>query len=392
MTEYLEPIRTALRIFPAPASGLLVPLMVLHYRRYGRVEPKRAFVLYSLLFYCMTALFLVILPLPQHTSDFCSRYAGTRTPQLVPFAFAPRLAELAVSRGVTSVGDVVALMGSREFLQVFFNFLLLFPLGVYLRYYFRVSPRVGATVLFATTLGFELLQLTGLCGLYPCPYRLFDVDDLMLNTAGGLIGYLAASTVAPILPSLEPAPLGDPAGVSLPRRALAFAIDLGVAVLLVAVATLLGAGRAVSWYWLAGGASGFVLVLVPWLRRGQTTGQSLVRIAVRRLDGRQASPGRLFLRFAALVLFPAGLSEILFSSAPLHRAFGLAGGVAEVLLTFGFAVAWLAVVVFRRDHRGPHELLSRTKLLALPPAAGPIPSTGDRSAAVPQRHRQRPAA
>lgn len=34
----------------------------------------------------------------------------------------------------------------------------------------------------------ELTQLTGTWGLYPCPYREFDVDDLILNTAGVAIG------------------------------------------------------------------------------------------------------------------------------------------------------------------------------------------------------------
>ncbi|MCG5648116.1 VanZ family protein, partial [Oliverpabstia sp. DFI.9.49] len=35
---------------------------------------------------------------------------------------------------------------------------------------------------FLLTLSFELIQRSALFGLYPRPYRLFDVDDLMINT------------------------------------------------------------------------------------------------------------------------------------------------------------------------------------------------------------------
>jgi glycopeptide antibiotics resistance protein len=41
-------------------------------------------------------------------------------------------------------------------------------------------------------LAVELTQLTGIWGLYPCPYRQFDVDDLILNTTGVVIGFALA--------------------------------------------------------------------------------------------------------------------------------------------------------------------------------------------------------
>ena len=33
------------------------------------------------------------------------------------------------------------------------------------------------------------MQLTGVMGVFPCSYRLFDVDDLIWNTSGAVIGY-----------------------------------------------------------------------------------------------------------------------------------------------------------------------------------------------------------
>lgn len=43
---------------------------------------------------------------------------------------------------------------------------------------------------FAMSLSVEITQLTGIFGIYPCPYRQFDVDDLILNVSGVVIGFV----------------------------------------------------------------------------------------------------------------------------------------------------------------------------------------------------------
>ena len=43
---------------------------------------------------------------------------------------------------------------------------------------------------FCLSLFFELTQLSGLYFIYPRPYRLFDVNDLVTNTLGGIIGFV----------------------------------------------------------------------------------------------------------------------------------------------------------------------------------------------------------
>ena len=70
-----------------------------------------------------------------------------------------------------------------------FNVLMLIPFGMYLRYYFKCSFK--KTLLFTALLSllFELTQLSGLYFLYPGPYRLADIDDIIQNTTGGCIGY-----------------------------------------------------------------------------------------------------------------------------------------------------------------------------------------------------------
>ena len=45
------------------------------------------------------------------------------------------------------------------------------------------------------SLGVEITQLTGIWGIYPCAYRQFEVDDLILNVSGVLAGYLLGRSV-----------------------------------------------------------------------------------------------------------------------------------------------------------------------------------------------------
>ena len=64
-----------------------------------------------------------------------------------------------------------------SFFHLAANVAMLFPLGIYLRYYFRQSFFGTVRWGFVVSLSIELLQLSGLLFIYPRPYRLFDVDD-----------------------------------------------------------------------------------------------------------------------------------------------------------------------------------------------------------------------
>ncbi len=69
-------------------------------------------------------------------------------------------------------------------LQVALNVLLFLPLGFFLR------VLGGRGILIAGLAGLvvsgiiETTQLTGVWGIFPCAYRVFDVDDLIANTSG----------------------------------------------------------------------------------------------------------------------------------------------------------------------------------------------------------------
>lgn len=76
--------------------------------------------------------------------------------------------------------------------QVLLNVALFVPFGMLVRHLGKRSV-LGTTLLgAAVTLLVETTQGTGIWFLYPCPYRLFDVDDLLANTSGALLGALLA--------------------------------------------------------------------------------------------------------------------------------------------------------------------------------------------------------
>ena len=72
--------------------------------------------------------------------------------------------------------------------QVLFNIVMTIPFGAYLKYYWKMDMKKITLISFALTLFIEIGQLTGLFFIYPGSYRFCDVDDLICNTLGGVIG------------------------------------------------------------------------------------------------------------------------------------------------------------------------------------------------------------
>lgn len=294
---YLLPVEAAATLFPLIAALILVPAAVRGYRRRGRAGGWPVLVFYSFVFYLLAALLQTVMPLPADTDAHCAAVRYSQSPQLQPFAFHTRIA--------LATGDdwsVSTLAGLTSTWTALLNAVLLLPLGVYLRYYFR-QRMLSATVLaFATSLFFETTQYTGLWFVYACPYRQFNVDDLTLNTAGAVLGWLIAGPLARLLPANEPDLERSRYGhrVTLTRRALAFLTDLAgwlvtwtLATGLLAVATDWPTGRR---YALPAGA--VLGLLWFWLLPAvfaTTSGKHAVLLRLERPDG--SRPG--FLRITA---------------------------------------------------------------------------------------------
>ena len=91
----------------------------------------------------------------------------------------------------------------RGTLVILFNIIMTVPFGMFLKFYFGLdAKRVFLYSLALTTL-IEFGQFSGLFFLFKGSYRLFEVDDLLLNTAGGMLGYLMTCKLEKRLPCLE---------------------------------------------------------------------------------------------------------------------------------------------------------------------------------------------
>ena len=69
----------------------------------------------------------------------------------------------------------------------------------------KLTLSLKRTVLysFLLSLFYETSQITALFVIYPGPYRLADVENLICNTMGGAAGYYVAAVFARVLPSRD---------------------------------------------------------------------------------------------------------------------------------------------------------------------------------------------
>ncbi|MFD7501680.1 VanZ family protein [Streptomyces sp. NPDC059850] len=259
----------------------------------------------------MTAFCMTVVPLPKDASITCARFAAASHPQWIPgntFADIWKEAGRQLAPGAL-VFQNPAVAGA------LFNLLLTVPLGLFLRYHFRLGLRPTAMIGAGTALFFEITQVTGVWGMYNCPYRLFDVDDLIINTSGALVGWLLAGPAARLLPVLEaldgralgrrPVPFG--------RRLAALTVDLAGYVLATVFAgfVLTARGAAVPAWLLLAGTFVAWFVLVP-LATGATPGKWLLRLRLVAADGGPLVPWRLALRALLLGAFVLPLLAALF--------------------------------------------------------------------------------
>ncbi|MFV0559280.1 MAG: VanZ family protein [Enterococcus sp.] len=152
-----------------------------------------------LIAYVLLMIFLTQWPLPDKSELFTSRMYEIR-PGTFLIRVTMRIREMIAHHEFISihslfVDDIV--------MQPILNILLFVPFGFLLKLASNWSNRLCLLLAFFTSLLIELTQFTGLWFVYPMPYRLFEVDDLLLNTLGGLIGILSAKYLMSYLPKNE---------------------------------------------------------------------------------------------------------------------------------------------------------------------------------------------
>lgn len=230
ISNYTFPIITAITVFPIIVCIITIPFLVWNYRKYNGLSIMRATVIFSFVFYMLCAFFLTLLPLPTIQEVL------NRKP--VPFnhhLFNNILSAMENAGFVASdtstwflLTNWKTLLTSAMLFQIIANIVMQVPLGFYLRYYFRVSWKKAAGLGFLVSLFYEMTQLSGVWGIYPYAFRCPDIDDLMNNTLGCMIGFWAAPLLMRFLPSIEEmddiaAQRGEKLGIV--RAFTAFSVD-----------------------------------------------------------------------------------------------------------------------------------------------------------------------
>ncbi len=141
----------------------------------------------GLSFSAFLVLFLGLHPFPDPATLDCS--GGGRPIEIRPFAFLEGYARfyrdgVPLQRWFQSLTTLSPVM----------NFILFMPMGICLAWA-RYGWAAALAFSFGITCLIELTQVSGFYGLYPCPYRYFETDDLILNTSGAMAGFGLAALV-----------------------------------------------------------------------------------------------------------------------------------------------------------------------------------------------------
>lgn len=347
MSSYIEPIRFALIVFPFLALAISSVFFIYEYRKYGTFILTRAIVLYSFVFYLLCAYFLVILPLS--TKEAVEQMTGPKM-ELHLFATWEHFRQNTVLV-LSDPSTYLPAMRQSVFLEPVFNLLLIVPFGIYLRYYFRFSFIKTVIASFCLSLFFELTQLSGLYFIYPRPYRLFDVNDLLTNTLGGALGFIIEPVFTFMLPTrarMDEISYEKGKTVSLTRRLVAYLIDWGfLSVLTFIITLLLQAAFKIGSITSSGGWIFIEVILyfmlVPYLTNGRTLGKRIVRIKIVADDNSKLSFKSLFVRYAYLYFIFYGLSWI---SQLLQIVFDHTTGVTQLTSVFIYLGILFAQFIF----------------------------------------------
>lgn len=373
MHDYIIPIQTAFLVFPFIAFLFTFPYMLYQYRKFGAIPALRTIIVYSFILYLMNAYFLVILPLPP--IDEVAHYT-TPTTQLIPFQF---IVDWINETHIVwnDIHTYVEIVNNPAIYQVLYNILMTLPFGIYLRYYFKRNLLETIGLTFLLSLFFELTQLTGLYGIYPRAYRLFDIDDLIINTLGGLLGYAMTPLFSWILPTkekLDQISYEKGRHVTFTRRMIAFGIDIIIVTILTSFITIPSPLQGIDKFFNVLGMSSeyvcsivvYFMILLP-LWHGKTVGKNILKLRVVTDENQNVKWYHCLVRYGILyfVILPAPFIVLSLlthlSGQILILQLFLLGIITLLMILYISCIFQIFVSVFTGDKLLFYERLSHTK-------------------------------
>ena len=219
MRHFLQPFSEsfALSLVYWPFMCILLTIPFIIARLIARRRATWGYVIFSYTFilYLLGLGLFTLYPMPDNPASFCAKQS--LSPQFIPLHWIVDVAQ--PSKHITAA------------LQIIANICFFMPLGAFVALYFRKHIRFAIAAGLGLSFLIEITQLTGLFHIYPCSYRLFDVDDLAMNTLGTILGYAMTFRLKKYLKSQ---PLNaEPVKNNLANHFLAGCID-AVAIMLIA--------------------------------------------------------------------------------------------------------------------------------------------------------------
>lgn len=335
-------------------AALFVPIVAWQYRRYGRFSWPRLLGAAACALFGSGLIAYTLLPMPVTSAQWCADHA-IRHAELVPGN-----SVVDAMRHIEGMSPVQALR-SPYVLQIVFNVALFVPLGVILRRYLGRSVVAATLIGAAVSVFIETTQYTGVWGLADCTYRLADVDDVIANTLGALLGALVAPALLWWMPTARrlQAQRHEPRPVSGPRRLAGMLIDVAaflavsvltvVAVVVAAAVTgtpMAGDRTPGSEWLLTIGIPFVIVVLLPALTpSGASIGQRVVWLRPESETGGGFGLWRRVARICAATL-----------PVVVVRSLGVlgVGGRTELwsLAAIGLTLFIAAFALVDREHRG----------------------------------------
>ena len=281
LSSFSGSFRAAVIMWPFLSFLFTMPILTFLYHRDGRLRFSAAAAAYCSVLYLAGLACFTLYPLPTGSAGPGITYGIP--PQLNPLNF---------------IFDIMK-DGWKAVFQTLFNVVLFMPLGFIAGRFLQMKLPATLILSLVATCLIETAQLTGLFGIYPYAYRTFEVDDIIFNTLGGVLGWFCAKLFARALPQAQigtPEITHDPGFI---RRIVALWIDLTlialvafgpwmfcdlISELLFDVAFMLpgmNAAQTENVLTLACFIVAFcgIELIFPWLKDGSTPGGAIVRMS-----------------------------------------------------------------------------------------------------------------
>lgn len=366
--SYIQIIITACVFFPILAFLITIPYIIYNYNKYGSILFVRTILIYGFILYLLSAYFLIILPLP--TIDFVSKLS-TQV-QLIPFSFISDII-WTVHFNIKDISTYINVLKNSFVYQAIYNLLLTLPFGFFLRYYFNCNFRKTVFFTFCLSLFFEITQLTGLYFIYPHAYRLFDVDDLIINTLGGMIGYAFTPLFKKFLPSkseLDSKAYKKGLKVTSTKRVFTFLIDIVLIIIFIAIEIIIAYinNNSLNYYIYIVIALLIFFIIIPIISGGFTLGSKITNIKIVNNNLNKAKWYQILLRNLIFILVYIPLPLYFYKLFQYINQISKSNYNSLIIIGYTVIISFILLFILIRNfilHKQfIYEIVTKTKLVS----------------------------